>query len=146
MAFWQLTVHADDPERLAAFWAVALDYTDVPPVEPDTTWNRHYRGRLEGADRFTDRIFDPEGLRPPVWFQRRSEPAGGAGPTQLHVDAYVTGRDDRLDQDARAALVEERVARLEELGGAVVRRTRADEWQTYWVTMTDPEGHEFCVG
>ncbi|HEV8650220.1 MAG TPA: VOC family protein, partial [Actinomycetes bacterium] len=43
MVFWQLTIDANDPALLARFWAQALGYQPVPPAEPETTWQAHYR-------------------------------------------------------------------------------------------------------
>jgi len=62
--FWQLTIDASEPARLAWFWARALGYQPVPPAGPDTTWHRHYRARLGGEAAFDDRIFDPAGAAP----------------------------------------------------------------------------------
>jgi hypothetical protein len=73
MVFWQLTIDSNDPARLARFWAHALGYQKTPPAQPDTTWNAHYHGRLEGREAFDDRLFDPDGLRPPIWFQEVPE-------------------------------------------------------------------------
>jgi hypothetical protein len=144
--FWQLTVDCADPERLASFWAAALEWTQVPPQQPSTTWNRHYHHRLdEGETFFPDRVFDPEGLRPPLWFQE--VPEGKAGKNRLHLDLYPTGRDDELGEDERAELVDAKVAALVELGATVVGSVREDdpEDRAYFVTMQDPEGNEFCV-
>ena len=43
MVFWQLTVDANDPARLARFWAQALGYQPVPPREPETTEDHNLR-------------------------------------------------------------------------------------------------------
>jgi hypothetical protein len=40
MVFWQLTTDANDPAKLARFWAQALGYQPMPPEKPDTTWHR----------------------------------------------------------------------------------------------------------
>ena len=40
--------------------------------EPERTWHQHYRARL-GEAAFEDWLFDPAGLRPPVWFQEMPE-------------------------------------------------------------------------
>lgn len=92
MVFFQLTIDANDPARLADFWAQALGYQPVPPTEPETTWHEHYRTRLDGEAAFEDRIFDPAGLRPPIWFQE--VPEAKAGKNRLHLDLYPTGRDN----------------------------------------------------
>ena len=145
MLFWQLTIDANDPAVLARFWAHALGYQPVPPTEPDTTWHAHYRGRLGEDAAFSDRIFDPAGLRPPIWFQE--VPEAKAGKNRLHLDLYPTGRDDALTLEQRMDIVEARVSELVELGATVERRTRGDipEDPFYFVVMHDPEGNEFCV-
>jgi hypothetical protein len=145
VTFWQLAFDANDPPTLARFWAQALGYEPVPPSDPDTTWHRHYRARLGDDAAFDDRIFDPSGLGPPIWFQK--VPETKSGKNRLHLDLYPTRRDDALSMDARMRIVEERVTELEGLGAGVERRTRGDEPgdSFYYVVMTDPEGNEFCV-
>jgi hypothetical protein len=145
MVFFQLTIDANDPALLARFWAQALGYQPVPPTEPETTWNAHYRARLAGEPAFEDRIFDPAGLRPPIWFQR--VPETKAGKNRVHLDLYPTGRDNALPMDRRVEIVEAKVAKVVGLGAAVERRTRFDDPAdpVYFVVMHDPEGNEFCV-
>src|ERR1700730_14601191 len=99
MMFWQLTVDASNPALLAGFWARALGYRPAPPAEPETTWHRHYRARLGQEAAFEDRIFDPAGLRPPLWFQQ--VPEGKEGKNRLHLDLYPTGRDLALPLERR---------------------------------------------
>ena len=146
MMFWQLTVDANNPALLAAFWARALGYRPVPPAEPETTWHRHYRARLGQEAAFEDRIFDPAGLRPPLWFQQ--VPEAKAGKNRLHLDLYPTGRDLALPLERRAEIVEAAVAELVALGASVERRVRQDAPgdPVYFAVMHDPEGNEFCVG
>ena len=143
--FWQLTIDANDPALLARFWAHALQYQPVPPAEPATSWHVHYRARLGEEAAFNDRLFDPAGLRPPIWFQE--VPETKAGKNRLHLDLYPTGRDDALPQERRIEIVEAKVAELAGLGASVKHRTRHDgpEDPVYYVVMNDPEGNEFCV-
>jgi hypothetical protein len=143
MMFWQLTVDANNPALLAGFWARALGYQ---PAEPETTWHRHYRARLDQKAAFEDRIFDPAGLRPPLWFQQ--VPEAKAGKNRLHLDLYPTGRDLALPLERRAEIVEATVAELVALGASVERRVRQDDPgdPVYFAVMHDPEGNEFCVG
>lgn len=145
MVFWQLTIDANDPAMLVRFWAQALGYQPVPPAESETTWHAHYRARLGDAAAFDDRLFDPEGLRPPIWFQ--GVPEGKAGKNRLHLDLYPTGRDNALLTERRIEIVEAKVAELIRLGASVERRTRHDDPEDpiYHVLMHDPEGNEFCV-
>jgi Glyoxalase-like domain len=144
--FWQLTIDANDPERLARFWGAALGYVPVPPTSPPTPWNDHYRARLQGESAFTDRLFDPDGLRPPLWFQ--AVPEHKSGKNRLHLDMYPTGRDRSLAQEQRVAIVDARVAELIVLGASIERTARDDDPADpfYWVVLHDPEGNEFCVG
>ena len=142
MTFWQLTIDANDPARLARFWAAALGY-QAAPVRPATTpWQEHYLGRLdEGTETFDDRLFDPDGRRPPIWFQQ--VPEAKAGKNRLHLDLYPTGRDDTLPMAQRVAIVEAKVTELVDLGATVRNRTHGDDY--FFVTLGDPEGNEFCV-
>ena len=145
MVFWQLTIDANDPAALARFWGQALGYQPTPPTEPQTSWHAHYRSRLGGADAFDDRLFDPAGLTPPIWFQE--VPEEKAGKNRLHLDLYPTGRDNTLPQERRVETVEAKVAELVGLGASVQRRTRDDDPDdpVYFVVMHDPEGNEFCI-
>src|SRR6266498_4009453 len=117
MVFWQLTIDANDPALLARFWAQALGYQPVPPAEPETTWQAHYRARLGAEAAFNDRLFDPAGLRPPIWFQE--VPETKAGKNRLHLDLYPTGRDNALPLERRIEIVEARVAQLVGLGAGL---------------------------
>lgn len=142
MLCWQITIDAGDPARLANFWAHALGYQLAPPTEPVTTWSAHYRDRLGERAAFADRIFDPKGLRPPIWFQK--VPEVKAGKNRIHLDLYPTDRDDALPQGRGVGLVETKVDDLVAIGASVVRRQLADD-PDYFVVMHDPEGNEFCL-
>ena len=130
MVFWQLTIDANDPALLARFWARALGYQPVPPAEPETTWHALYRARLGDRPAFNDRLFDPAGLRPPIWFQ--PVPETKAGKNRLHFDLAPPIRGDQHGE----------VDRLVSLGA-----TRIDigQGEVSWVVMADPDGNEFCV-
>jgi hypothetical protein len=144
MVFWQLTIDANDPARLARFWARALGYQAEPPAGPET-WHAHYRRRLGDRTAFDDRLFDPAGLRPPLWFQ--GVPEEKAGKNRVHLDLYPTGRDTTLPIERRVEIVEAKVEELVALGASVRNRTRHDDPDdpVYFVVMHDPEGNEFCV-
>jgi hypothetical protein len=146
MMFWQLTIDANDPALLARFWAQALGYQPAPPTTPATTWHALYQARLGEDEAFDDRLFDPAGLRPPIWFQQ--VPEAKAGKNRLHLDLYPTGRDSALPMEQRIDIVEAKVAELIRLGASAERRTRHDDPKdpVYFVVMHDPEGNEFCVG
>ena len=68
---FQLVIDCCDPDRLARFWAAALGYELAPAPEGFATWNDFYRELglpeeelVDGADR----ISDPEGHGPSIWF------------------------------------------------------------------------------
>ena len=144
--FWQLTIDANDPPRLARFWAQALGYVPAPPDRPETTWAAHYRAALGDDTEFDYRLFDPEGARPPIFFQE--VPESKAGKNRLHLDLYPNGRDDAMPLPDRVELVETTVAQLLALGATVERRYDDDsdpDNPSYFVVLHDPEGNEFCV-
>ena len=145
MVFWQLTIDSNDPARLADFWRRALGFQATPPDQPETPWYAYYRHRLGGEAAYDERIFDPEGLRPPIWFQQ--VPEGKAGKNRLHLDLYPTGRDLALTMDERVEIVESMVSELAAMGASIERRTRVEDPSDpiYYVVMHDPEGNEFCV-
>ncbi|MGN6332485.1 MAG: VOC family protein [Motilibacteraceae bacterium] len=144
--FWQLTIDANDPALLAWFWGRVLGWPSVPPAPADAPWYEHYRRRLGERAAFEDRLFDPEGLRPPIWFQQ--VPEGKAGKNRLHLDVYPTRRDPSLSLEERVALVDAKVEEVVALGARVLRRERDDDPEDpdYYVVLQDPEGNEFCVG
>ncbi len=139
MVFWQLTVDANEPAVLARFWAQVLGYRAVPP-DDDETWWAHYRGRLGEAEAFEDRLFDPAGHGPAIWFQQ--VPEEKAGKNRLHLDLYPTGRDDTLTPERRVEIVEAKVTEVVALGASVVHRVTDGD---YYAVLRDPEGNEFCV-
>ncbi len=144
MLFRQLTIDASDPARSAAFWATALEYRPVPASEPDTTWNAHYRAQLGQETAFDDRLFDPTGLRRPIWFQK--VPETKAGKNRLHLDLYPIGRELDLPMERRIGVGDARGAELVDLGASVERCTHHDDPEDprHYVVMHDPEGNEFC--
>lgn len=148
MVTWQLTIDCADPARMVAFWGPALGYEPTPPPEGHATWNDWYRSvgvpedELDPDGDGTDRLQDPAGEGPRIWFQ--AVPEAKHGKNRLHLDLYPTGPDRRsLPRERRREIVEARVAELEEAGASVLRRN--DDHGGYAVTMSDPEGNEFCV-
>jgi hypothetical protein len=68
---FQLVIDCADPELLARFWAAALGFELAPVPAGFVTWNDFYRqlgvpeeDLVDGADR----ISDPEGHGPSIWF------------------------------------------------------------------------------
>jgi hypothetical protein len=123
---WTLGCDANDPQRLAAFWARALRYVPEPGYDdPD------------GAS-----IVDPDGRGPAIGFLR--VPEGKTAKNRVHVDIRVAG-EPPWDPVERERLVRERVAELEAAGATQVREESYDGEGLGHVVMLDPEGNEFCV-
>jgi hypothetical protein len=140
----QIAIDCHDPGAQVRFWCLALDYEPVPPPEGHATWRDWYRGlgiseEELGDDDGQDRIRDPEGILPAIWFQ--VVPESKAAKNRVHLDVLV-GRG--LPKPERIMVVEERARRLEAAGAT--RLTVLNEYDDhYGVVLQDPEGNEFCV-
>jgi hypothetical protein len=122
---WTLGCDAQDPQRLATFWALALDYVAEPGYDnPD------------GAS-----IIDPDGVGPAIGWLR--VPEGKTAKNRLHIDIRVAG-EGPWDLVERARLIRELVPVLEDAGATKVREESYGEHFGH-VVMLDPEGNEFCV-
>lgn len=150
MVTWQLTIDANDPSRMVAFWGPVLGYEVQPAPDGHATWNDFYlsigvpEDELDLAGDGADRIQDPAGHGPRIWFQ--PVPEHKAGKNRLHLDVFPTGRDRSLPLERRREIVEARVAELVAAGATVRNRSaESDVLDHYGVVMLDPEGNEFCV-
>ena len=154
MVSWQLTIDCDNPARMVEFWAPVLGYAVQPPPEGFATMNDYYlsigvpEDELDLDGDGTDRIYDPTGQGPRIWFQ--PVPERKTVKNRFHLDTYPTERDRTLPLDERRRIVEARVEELLALGATVWRRypddfEGEDSVSSYFVVMLDPEGNEFCV-
>lgn len=154
MVTFQLTVDCADPARMVAFWAPALGYVPRPAPDGFATWNDYYLSvgvpaeelDLDDEDGGCDRLMDPAGEGPMIWFQ--PVPEGKQVKNRLHLDLYPGGgrsvpREERMP--AILALLDAVLA----AGAQVVRRSPEDDEQaadgSWYRTLTDPEGNEFCI-
>ena len=122
---WTLGCDAEDPQRLAACWALALEYVKGPGVdEPDNA-----------------SIIDPDGRGPAIAFLQ--VPEGKTAKNRLHIDIRVAGPGPS-DPAERARLIRRKVPELVAAGATVA----GEHWygeDLGHVVMLDPEGNEFCV-
>lgn len=143
----QITFDAADPARLADFWAAALGYELQAPPPGFDTWKDALTTFGVPPEQHDSRsaVIDPEGAGPRIFIQQ--VPEAKAGKNRLHLDLYVTSRDDALPLEERVALVDAKVAALVTLGAAVIGGDRSDDPADpfCFVTLQDPEGNEFCV-
>ncbi len=149
MVTWQLTIDANDPAAMARFWGPVLGYVPEPPPEGFDSWLAWYQAvvpeeELGGdPDDYVDRLVDPAGEGPKIWFQ--PVPERKTVKTRFHFDVYVADRSAPFEEIV--ATVDAKVAELVARGASVdhVNRVETDTLQRYGVVMHDPEGNEFCV-
>lgn len=142
----QITIDAREPEAQVAFWCLALGYRPKPPPEGFDTWRAWYlsvgvpEDELGDSD-CQDRIEDPRGEDPPIWFQ--PVPETKTVKNRVHLDVRLTaGRHVPIEE--RARVVEAKAAELEAAGATRLRLLNESD-NHYGVVMQDPEGNEFCL-
>jgi hypothetical protein len=121
---FQLVIDCADPDLLARFWAAALSYELAPPPEGFATWKDFYRDvgipeeeLVDGADR----ISDPDGHGPSIWFH--AVPDTKTVKNRLHLDIHASG--ERTDPfGTRKMRVDAEAARLAGLGATIHRHPR----------------------
>ena len=125
-ARYQITIDAQHPGKLAAFWAEALGY-ELEEDSPESIEAMRAQG-YDPAERplWEAGAVAPDGRGPRLYFQR---PDSSPGSPRVHLDISV-GPEDR---DAEAD-------RLQNLGARRLPQVRPD-----CVEMEDPEGNRFCV-
>lgn len=137
-----ITFYADDPRRLAHFWADVFGY-------PHEEWEEPLRSQLlasgltEGDLSKRAMAEDPEGKRPRFFFHHADRPK--AGRNRIHLDVNVAR--DPGDPPSDHSKLDTEKDRLVALGARVVRLVDQTwgEWpERYW-QMEDPEGNEFCL-
>jgi Glyoxalase-like domain len=142
---FQMVIDCADPDRLARFWAEALRYELQPPPAGFASWDDYWRDFGLPEEELAlgeDRIQDPAGHGPRIWFQ--VVPEGKTIKNRLHLDVEASGgqsvplavRRERVDAEAR---------RLEGLGATIVRTIYTEGLDHYAKAMTDPEGNEFDI-
>ena len=132
---WQLSIDANDPHRVAAFWASALgaaleDNSALIESVLARGWAQEsdtlvFQGRVYWRDRVA-----VQGAGPRMLFHR--VPETKQTKNRLHLDLHVG--EDRIRPE---------VDRLVALGGTEGRELR--EIGGHWIVMYDVEGNEFCV-
>ena len=133
---YQLVIDCASPETLARFWAEALHYVIAPPPPGFESWDDYYRSigvpehELGGGP---DRIADPNGEGPAIWFQ--VVPEQKSIKNRIHIDVDASGgrgssletRRERVEAEADAARLPRRhPAAHDRRGGARPLRGGAD--------------------
>jgi hypothetical protein len=140
-----LVIDCADPDLLARFWAAALGYELAPVPSGFASWNDFYRDLGVPEDELVDgadRISDPEGQGPSIWFHAVAETK--TVKNRLHLDIHASG--DRTDPiDVRRRRVDAEATRLAGLGATITGALSEEMLDHYAVGMRDPEGNEFDI-
>lgn len=135
----QATFDSKDPQKLAEFWALALNYVLEPPPPGFESWDQFAAQNQIPPEQWRGAAVDPDGVGPRLYFQ--PVPEGKTAKNRVHLDVQV-GAGVR-DSATRRQLVAEHVARLADAGATRLREQ--DDVFGYSIVMQDPEGNEFCV-
>jgi Glyoxalase-like domain len=142
---FQLVIDCADPDPLARFWAAALGYVLEPPPAGFATWDDYYRDLgvpEEDLGIGEDRIADPDGHGPSIWFHQ--VPDRKTVKNRLHLDIRASG--DRTDPiESRRQRVDAEARRLAGLGATISGPFEDEGLDHYAVGMKDPEGNEFDI-
>ncbi len=142
---FQLTIDCADPEPLARFWAAALGYEPEPPPAGFDSWDAYWRDLglpEEDLGLGVDRIIDPAGRGPRIWFQ--VVPERKTIKNRLHLDIGVGG-GRAVPIETRRQRVDAESNRLAELGAQLVAVADNEGLGQYAIAMKDPEGNEFDI-
>ena len=142
---YQLVIDCASPEPLARFWAEALHYLIASPPAGFESWDDFYRSIGVPEDELgigADRISDPEGKGPDIWFQ--VVPERKSTKNRLHIDLHASGGRD-VPLETRRARVEAEAARLVALGATRKHAIVEEGLDHYAVALSDPEGNEFDI-
>lgn len=148
-AKFQLVIDCADPGPLARFWAAALGYQLAPPPSGFRSWDDYWRDfglPDEDLGLGDDRIADPDGRGPGIWFQ--VVPDRKAVKNRLHLDITVSGGHEFAGRDVPIEIRKQRVdAEAERLAalGATIVGSLGEGLDHYAVAMMDPEGNEFDI-
>jgi hypothetical protein len=142
---FQLVVDCADPDLMARFWAAALGYELAPVPDGFATWKDFYRDLGVPEDMLVDgadRISDPDGHGPSIWFNVVEDPK--TVKNRLHLDIHASGpRTDPIE--SRVSRVDAEATRLAGLGATISGALSAEGLDHYAVGMRDPEGNEFDI-
>ncbi len=108
---FSVTFDCHDPARVAAFWAAALGYRveEGPAVDA--------QGTAPWAS-----IADPDGSRPPVFYQR--VPEAKVAKNRVHLDVEVGGEGPLEDRRRRIEVERDRLVALGRRIGAAPMTSR----------------------
>jgi hypothetical protein len=124
---YQLVINCMESEPQARFWAAALGYVPAPAPDGFASWDDYLRS-LGVPEMYLgkglDRLSDPQGNGPNIWFQVVSDRKTITN--RLHLDINASG-DWSLPFRLRKQRVDAEARRLVELGATMVEASTEDE-------------------
>ncbi len=135
-----VTIHAEDPTALAAFWAAVMGYP------APTGWPEEELAELRAAGMSEDDItaravaWDDDPAHQRFYFTRYRHERRQRN--RMHID--ITPFDDRHATRAELEAERDRLVAL----GASVEKVLTEPWgpfEEFAIMMRDPEGNEFCL-
>jgi hypothetical protein len=142
---FQVVIDCKDPPRMTRFWAAALGYEIAPPPAGFASWDDYWRdvGVPEGElGSGPDRLIDPLGGGPQVWFQQLEDRK--TVKNRIHFDIGAGG-GRKVPLELRRQRVEAEAERLSRLGATRLGELFEEGIDHYAVAMLDPEGNEFDI-
>lgn len=143
---FQVTMDCADLARLAAFWALALDYAEPPPPDGYPTWQEWVvdQGWPDEDWNSANALEDPAGIGPRIYSQ--CVPDLKIVKNRVHLDLNVSG-GKQASVEERRRRVDAKADQLVQQGAQVLRVYDQPEREPdcYGVVMQDPEGNEFCL-
>jgi hypothetical protein len=141
----QIVFDAQDPGRLATFWAAALadrGYRVPDPPDGAADWPSWLAARGVPEDHWNDAsaVESTDPAQPRLFFQRVPEPK--TVKNRVHLDLQAGGGPS-VPPDEQRARIAASVERLTALGATFVEDRSG--MGTSWAVLTDPEGNEFCT-
>lgn len=138
----QVVIDCADPNRLAEFWAAALDYIVQPPPDGFDSWEA-FADKIgippDERDRLSA-VVDPQRQRPRILLQK--VPEKKTVKNRVHIDIDVL-HGSPPGSDARKRAARERCELLTGKGATLLREL--DEPSGWCLVLADPEGNEFCL-
>jgi Glyoxalase-like domain len=144
-AKFQITIDCANPDRLAHFWVEALGYRFQAPPAPFASWGDYWRGKGVPEDELEigeDRIEDPAGAGPDIWFHQ--VPEKEVVKNRLHFDIRASGGRE-VPLAIRKKRVDAAAERLAQLGAKILEVWDEAEIDHYATAMQDPEENEFDI-
>jgi Glyoxalase-like domain len=139
---FQVTFDCAEPRRQARFWAQVLGYVPQSPPPGFASWPDYALSIGIPASGLDDvaAIVDPTGVAPRLLFL--AVPERKSAKNRVHLDINVPAPDGTTPEQ-RQSIVRAKATSLVNAGATFVAE-RSDQI-SWWVTLLDPEGNEFCL-